>query len=320
MRNYQYAKMHISDVRAHESIMQFSDIRFVDESCNFFQYANDAECICDNVPENPPWYGHEGPDKLIDNSTDTKLCYLDSNYSVTNIIINFGSTPLDIDVYTKWQWYTANDSYERDPISFEFYISEDGITYYLVSEEVDYDVTTDRYSLAYEGDIQAPEPPGPEPPGPTPTPTPSYEDCINNLFEASRGKEVKKALVDILNAANDRASDADTLDFHGAGYFVKNEDFNELCKIVSWIKKNMNGLNGEYLTTDGGIHRTVYEGSFVPWENIHVLSSPHLIDKTLPLTKLDIDLSKAVKQVTVGTKKKETLTEIYKDKTKEYVK
>lgn len=55
-------------------------------------------------------------------------------------------------------------------------------------------------------------------------------------------------------------------------------------------------------------------------QNIRVLSSPHLIDKTLPLTKLDIDLSKAVKQVTVGTKKKETLTEIYKDKTKEYVK
>lgn len=55
-------------------------------------------------------------------------------------------------------------------------------------------------------------------------------------------------------------------------------------------------------------------------QNIRVLSVPHLIDKTLPLTKLDIDLSKAVKQVTVGTKKKETLTEIYKNKTKEYVK
>lgn len=267
MRNYQYAKMHISDVRAHESMMQFSDIRFVDESGNFFQYANDAECTCDDGQGHTPWYGHESPEKLIDNSTDTKLCYLDTNYSVPSIIINFGSTPLDIDVYTKWQWYTANDSYERDPVSFEFYISEDGITYNLVSEEVNYDVTTDRRSLAYEGNMPespGPEPPGPEPPGPTPTPP--YEDCIDNLFEASRGKEVKKALVDILNAANDRTADADTLEFHGAGYFVKSEDFNELCEIVNWIKKNMNGLNGEYMTTEGGIHKVIYEGSFVPWE------------------------------------------------------
>ena len=55
-------------------------------------------------------------------------------------------------------------------------------------------------------------------------------------------------------------------------------------------------------------------------QKIRVLSVPHMIDKILPLTKLDIDLSKAVKHVTVGTKKKETLTEIYKDNTKEYVK
>ena len=94
----------------------------------------------------------------------------------------------------------------------------------------------------------------------------SLQTEIDALNEASRGKELKPALIELLNSANNLTGDADTLEFHGAGYFVKREDFNELCEIVSWIKKNMNGLNGEYLTTDGGIHRTGYEGSFVPWE------------------------------------------------------
>ncbi len=147
---------------------------------------------------------------------------------------------------------TVNLTFENDAV-LELTQTTAGLTYYSGDWR---DIYCDIISFTVE----------PEPPGPTPTPTPSYEDCIDNLFEASRGKEVKKALVDILNAANDRTGDADTLEFHGAGYFVKSEDFNELCEIVNWIKKNMNGLNGEYMTTEGGIHKVIYEGSFVPWE------------------------------------------------------
>ena len=94
----------------------------------------------------------------------------------------------------------------------------------------------------------------------------TLQTYIDQLDDASRGKQVRKALVDILNFANDMKGDADTLEGHGAGYFLTNDDWTEMCDIVKWIRQNMNGLNGEYMTTDGGIRRVVYEGSFTPWE------------------------------------------------------
>ena len=87
--------------------------------------------------------------------------------------------------------------------------------------------------------------------------------------------------------------------------WLNRQDFNQFSVEVS--AADLHYINSDYEAWKLG-------------QNIRVLSVPHLIDVTLPLTKLDVDLSKAVKQVTVGTKKKETLTEIYKDKTKEYVK
>lgn len=64
-------------------------------------------------------------------------------------------------------------------------------------------------------------------------------------------------------------------------------------------------------------------GTYAAWkigQRIRVLSTPHLIDTTLQLTKVIYNLDKGAKQVTVGTKKKQTLTEIYNGKTVEYVK
>lgn len=55
-------------------------------------------------------------------------------------------------------------------------------------------------------------------------------------------------------------------------------------------------------------------------QRIRILSTPHLIDTTLHLTKVTYKLDKGAKQITVGTKKKQTLTEIYNGKTEEYVK
>lgn len=94
----------------------------------------------------------------------------------------------------------------------------------------------------------------------------TLQTYIDQLDDASRGKEVRKALVDILDFANNLTGDADTLDGNHAGYFLSMSDWTEMRDIVSWIRKNMNGLNGEYMTTEGGIHKVLYEGSFTPWE------------------------------------------------------
>ena len=46
---------------------------------------------------------------------------------------------------------------------------------------------------------------------------------------------------------------------------------------------------------------------------VHVTSTPHLIDKELPMTKISVNLDSGVKKIQIGTPPHKTLTEIYKD-------
>lgn len=52
--------------------------------------------------------------------------------------------------------------------------------------------------------------------------------------------------------------------------------------------------------------------AFSVGQNVHVESIPHLIDTTLPLTNIDIDMDSAVKKISIGTQEKRELSEIYK--------
>ena len=46
---------------------------------------------------------------------------------------------------------------------------------------------------------------------------------------------------------------------------------------------------------------------------VHVTSTPHLLDKELPMTKISVSLDSGVKKIQIGTPPHKTLTEIYKD-------
>lgn len=46
---------------------------------------------------------------------------------------------------------------------------------------------------------------------------------------------------------------------------------------------------------------------------VHVVSTPHLIDKELPMTKISVSLDSGTKKITIGTPPHKTLTEIYKN-------
>ena len=61
-------------------------------------------------------------------------------------------TPVDCTTYNMWEWWTANDASDRDPVSFALYLS-DGEHIVILDEQTDYDVTTSRNSLAYSGSI-----------------------------------------------------------------------------------------------------------------------------------------------------------------------
>ena len=50
-------------------------------------------------------------------------------------------------------------------------------------------------------------------------------------------------------------------------------------------------------------------------QNVHCVSTPHgIIDKVLPITKYSVELDSAVKKITIGTQKKEQLTDITNDR------
>lgn len=57
--------------------------------------------------------------------------------------------------------------------------------------------------------------------------------------------------------------------------------------------------------------------SFKVGQIIHCTSTPHLLNKNFPLVKMSLELDTAKKKITIGTPARKTLTEIYKNGTKE---
>ena len=62
-------------------------------------------------------------------------------------------SPIDCTQYNIWEWWTANDATDRDPTSFALYLS-DGTNCAIIDEQIGYDVTTNRYTMAYQGTIE----------------------------------------------------------------------------------------------------------------------------------------------------------------------
>ena len=60
---------------------------------------------------------------------------------------------LDRKEYTSWQWFTANDSPERDPVSFELLGSVDGTEFTALDSALSATITETRNALAYSGNI-----------------------------------------------------------------------------------------------------------------------------------------------------------------------
>lgn len=90
-------------------------------------------------------------DKAFDNITTDKW-YTDSRPSLqAPIWIDFApNTPIPANSVKGWGWYTANDSNNRDPKTFDLLLSFDGgNTYVLIDSAIDASITTNRNELAY---------------------------------------------------------------------------------------------------------------------------------------------------------------------------
>ena len=118
-------------------MIQFSKLGFYDANDNKFSW-----------PSGTTWsddVGHYENDPINDNE---KMLLVSVPGTVT---INLPSgSYIDSSVYTRFGWYTANDSTDRDPVGWELYISEDGINYLLIDTRTNQTITDYREVLAFK--------------------------------------------------------------------------------------------------------------------------------------------------------------------------
>lgn len=86
----------------------------------------------------------EGPDNLVDGSTGSKC--LDFNMAnspfTTTLIFDMGSQKF----FDGYRWATANDSPERDPVSWTVSASNDNVTYTTYDTITNYATPTSRFT------------------------------------------------------------------------------------------------------------------------------------------------------------------------------
>lgn len=152
MNLYRYIRLTVTRRRSSDGYVQLSDIRFVDKNGGFLQYPSGATV---KTSISPTGSGESGIN-LIDNNTDTKFCASWNGSTPFTITIDLGKF-IDFDNYPKWQYYTANDSYFRDPTSFTLALSVDGTNYSDVDSVTSANITSTRQALGYEGTLNLPE-------------------------------------------------------------------------------------------------------------------------------------------------------------------
>ena len=146
---YRYIRFRFDRVR--ENNFQIADVRFVDNSGNFYNYPSTKNVTTNmEIPVSA-----EPPINVTDNDVNTK--YYTTTYGANCYIqIDLGEgNEINLNQYKKWQWYTANDSQGRDPITFSILFSNDGENWECGDSVCDVNITTDRLVLAYESEIYA---------------------------------------------------------------------------------------------------------------------------------------------------------------------
>lgn len=141
-----YIKFSITANRDSEYLQcQFADIRFEDSEGTYFNFSG-ATATCNQTTSN-----NEGPAQCIDNNLDTKINILNQSPSVASPdeVTIYIPNGIDFSIYNTWSWWTANDTRQRDPISWKLYVSNDGNTWELLDEQTNYNVPTERKVKAY---------------------------------------------------------------------------------------------------------------------------------------------------------------------------
>lgn len=149
---YRYLRMTITAIRVSGSTVQLSEIK-LEDSDNGLDF---TWPVTTTVTSSIQAVSNEPAQNLIDGSTSTKFCSTAFSSGATLTIDLGEGNHVDLGLYNTWQWYTANDKPERDPISFSLDVSNDGTHWLSVDSVSDASITETRQALAYSGSITLP--------------------------------------------------------------------------------------------------------------------------------------------------------------------
>lgn len=148
-----YIRLIVNALRNNTTVFQVSEIKILSKTGSVIMWPA-GTVVTSTMKEISE---KESPAKLIDGNVETKFC--SGQFTAgAKINIDLGDNVLDLDQYTAWQWFTANDSPERDPVSFELQGSVDGSDFLTLDSVTNASITTTRNILAYTGKFQKFEP------------------------------------------------------------------------------------------------------------------------------------------------------------------
>ena len=148
-----YIRLIVNALRNNTTVFQVSEIKILSKAGSVMVWPA-GTVVTSTMKEISE---KESPAKLIDGNVETKFC--SGQFTAgSKINIDLGGNVLDLDQYTAWQWFTANDSPERDPVSFELQGSVDGSDFLTLDSATNASITTTRNTLAYTGKFQKFEP------------------------------------------------------------------------------------------------------------------------------------------------------------------
>lgn len=188
--NFRYLRIIVNALRGNTTVFQVSEIKILSKSGESMPWP--AETLVTSTMEETS--EAESPKKLIDGSVETKFCSVHFSTGA-QIDIDLKSNILDRKEYTSWQWFTANDSPERDPVSFELQGSVDGSDFLTLDSATNASITTTRNTLAYTGKFQEFEP---EQPPVTLDPYTWYESDVHTVSLLSRYRDNVEAVRETL--------------------------------------------------------------------------------------------------------------------------
>lgn len=130
----------ITKLKGSTNICQMAELYLYDKDSNKLGWISGTTV---NAPSQASYLSSEGPEKIIDGNVNTKFCLSNFNIYTTSGMPIVIEIPETVD-FTSYSYVTANDSSERDPISWTLELSYDNETWFTVSEISGATITNNR--------------------------------------------------------------------------------------------------------------------------------------------------------------------------------